>query len=94
MNLPESSYTSTKIRPALTESHKIRRLKWTIQFWIFLDNAKKIYRKTLILLKKWTDYLTLDELELFNKCFDEDTDEWAQAAIAITEQQQQPRRAV
>ena len=36
--------------------------------------------------------MTLEELELFNKYFDEDTEEWSKAAIAITEQQQQPPR--
>ena len=55
--IPESTYTSTKIFPALTESHKIRRLKWSIQFWIFWDNDKRIHRRCLFLLvhmdEKW-----------------------------------------
>ena len=43
--------------------------------------------------KKWSEYLSLEELEVFQQHFEEDTVEWDQAAIAIAEQQLQPRRA-
>ena len=50
MQLPDSQYQSNRIMPALSKGHRLQRLAWCIQFRLFWNNAKLIYRKTLILL--------------------------------------------
>ena len=68
MGFPKSTYKSTKVYPALTNSHIIRRYDWTVGFWIFWESSKKLYKKVLVLLTQMDEKWFYDiVIRMFNK---------------------------
>lgn len=56
MALPNSSYQTTRIHPHLSQHHKQNRYEWSLQFWIFWNNAKSLLNMQLVLChmdEKW-----------------------------------------
>jgi len=57
MSMDGSKYVSTNFLPALNESSKTKRMKWSNNFWLFWETANFFKRNTRILLvhmdEKW-----------------------------------------
>jgi hypothetical protein len=57
MSLPDSTYTTTKLHPLITEATKTKRYVWAKAFWCFWYSAKLVAPGVWILLvhmdEKW-----------------------------------------